>query len=105
MKRRVFTMKLQDGAAVEYRQQHSELWPELRELFRKAGVVKYSIFLEEPTNTLFAVQELSDDNTVAELREHPTVHRWWSHLADLMEVNEDDSPVCVSLTEVFCLED
>ncbi|MDF1575383.1 MAG: L-rhamnose mutarotase [Bacteroidales bacterium] len=31
------------------------------------------------------------------------VQRWWDHMADIMEVNPDNSPVSEELEEVFYL--
>ena len=30
--------------------------------------------------------------------------KWWAYMADIMETNEDNSPVCHDLTEVFHLD-
>jgi L-rhamnose mutarotase len=29
--------------------------------------------------------------------------KWWSYMKDIMEINEDNSPVVISLKEVFYL--
>ena len=59
--------------------------------------------LDEETLTLFAVQKQSETNTAADLPTHPIVRKWWAHMAPLMDVNPDDSPVCHELMEVFHL--
>lgn len=104
MKRHAFTMKLKPGTEQEYHRRHDEIWPELSEVLRQAGVSDYSIFLDEDTLTLFAVQKQADENTVASLPEHPLVKKWWASMAPLMETNPDNSPVCGNLTEVFHLD-
>lgn len=104
MKRHAFKMKLKPGAAVEYERQHREIWPELSRALREAGVSDYSIFLDEETLTLFAVQKQAEGNTAAELPDHPMVKKWWAHVAPLMEVNSDNSPRCGNLREVFHLD-
>lgn len=104
MKRNAFTMKLKPGCEAEYRKRHDEIWPELAGALHEAGVADYSIFLDETTLTLFAVQKLSDGNTADALPDLPIVKRWWTSMAPLMEVNPDDSPVCNALTEVFHLD-
>jgi L-rhamnose mutarotase len=102
--RRAFIMKLKPGFEAEYKKRHDEIWPELAEELRKAGISDYSIFLEEKTLTLFAVQELSDDNSAADLPENPIVRKWWDYMAPLMETNPDHSPVAEPLKEVFHLD-
>jgi L-rhamnose mutarotase len=97
-------MKLKPGNVAEYKRRHDEIWPELAAELRAAGVSDYSIFLDEETLTLFAVQKLSDNNTAAALPNSPVVRRWWESMSPLMEVHPDHSPVCVELAEVFHLD-
>ena len=104
MKRYAFKMKLKPGVVAEYRKRHDEIWPELTRAIRDAGISDYSIFLDEETFTLFAVQKRSDHNTANDLSNHPIVKKWWAYMAPLMEVNSDDSPVCRNLREVFHLD-
>lgn len=101
MQRNAFKMKLRPGFEAEYKKRHDEIWPELAAELSRAGVSDYSIFLDEETLTLFAVQKLSDDNTAGDLPRCEIVQRWWAYMADIMETNPDNSPVCVPLPEVF----
>lgn len=94
-------MKLLPGNEVEYRKRHDEIWPELSEELSKAGIHDYNIFLDSETNILFASHELSLDNSVATLPEKKIMKKWWKHMADIMEVNEDSSPVVTPLEQVF----
>jgi L-rhamnose mutarotase len=104
MKRVAFKMKLKPGNEAEYRRRHDALWPELAQVLSEAGIRDYSIFLDEATLTLFAVQKQTDDSTAAHLPNHPIVKKWWASMAPLMEVNVDNSPVASPLREVFHLE-
>jgi len=103
MIRNSFKMQLKLGNVAEYKRRHDEIWPELSRALSAAGVSDYSIFLDEETLTLFAVQKLTDNNTAAELPKLPIVRKWWDAMAPLMEVNPDNSPVVKPLTEVFHL--
>jgi len=94
MKRNAFKMKLKPGNVAEYRRRHDEIWPELARELRGAGISDYSIFLDEETLTLFAVQKLSDDHTADALPQTAIVQKWWAHMAPLMEVQPDNAPVC-----------
>ena len=49
-------MKLRPGCKAEYKKRHDAIWPELKDLLKKAGIRDYTIYLDEETNTLFAVQ-------------------------------------------------
>jgi L-rhamnose mutarotase len=104
MQRNAFKMKLKPGVAAEYKRRHDEIWPELSREIRAAGISDYSIFLDEETLTLFAVQKISEKNSTAALPDSPVVRKWWNAMAPLMEVNPDNSPVVKPLKEVFHLD-
>ena len=94
-------LKLKPGMAEEYRKRHDAIWPELAAAIRRAGISDYSIFFDEETNTLFAVQTLALNHTAAELRQTPILQKWWAYMAPLMEVNPDNSPVRTPLKLLF----
>lgn len=104
MKRNAFKMKLKPGFEKEYKKRHDEIWPELSKVLTQAGVYDYSIFLDDETHVLFAVQKLTDDNTADQLPKDPVVRKWWDYMAEIMEVRSDNSPVETSLREVFHLD-
>ena len=85
-------MKLKAGFETEYQKRHDEIWPELSEELATAGVSDYSIFLDEETPTLFAVQKLADDQTADLLPGTDIVKKGWSFMADIMEYNPDQTP-------------
>ncbi len=98
-----FKMKLKPGFAPEYQKRHNEIWPELSALLKANGISDYTIFLDEETHTLFAVQKLSGQSS-QDLGQTEIVQKWWAYMADLMETNPDHSPVSVPLKEVFHLD-
>ena len=104
MTRHAFKMKLKPGCEDEYKRRHDELWPELARELKAAGISDYSIFLDEETLTLFAVQKLNDGNSAAELPKAAIVRKWWDSMAPLMAVHPDNEPVSQPLKEVFHLE-
>lgn len=79
------------------------MWPELSRLLKNAGLSDYSIFLDEETGTLFAVQKQNGQSS-QDLGSTEIVQKWWAYMADIMETNPDNSPVSVPLREVFHLE-
>ena len=103
MIRRAFTMKIKPGAEKEYKLRHDEIWPEMAKTLKKAGISNYSIFLKDDL-TLFAYMELEDLEKQRTLSKNPTVRKWWDYMADIMEVNPDNSPVTIDLKQVFFLE-
>ncbi|MEQ9376107.1 MAG: L-rhamnose mutarotase [Imperialibacter sp.] len=102
--KRAFKMKLKPGFAVEYKKRHDEIWPELKQLLSDSGVSDYSIFLDEESNTLFAVQSVSGAGGSQNLGQNPIVQKWWAYMADIMETNEDSSPVSTPLSQVFFMK-
>lgn len=104
MKRLAFKMRLKSGQRASYEKRHQEIWPALKALLTDAGISEYSIFLDEETHTLFAFQKVSGETGSQDLSTHPLVRKWWDYMADIMEVNEDNSPVSIPLEEVFYLE-
>ena len=103
MHRHAFKMKLKPGVIAEYKRRHDEIWPELAQALRAAGISDYSIFLDEESLKLFAVQKLGETNTAARLPQTELMRKWWAYMAPLMEVNPDNSPVCTELPEIFHL--
>lgn len=97
-------MKLLPGFEQEYKKRHDEIWPELSRLLKEKGIYDYSIFLDEETLALFAVQKLKDSGNVENLSEEPVLRKWWDYMADIMETNPDNSPVEKSLQQVFYME-
>ena len=104
MKRVAFKMKLKPGCEAEYKKRHDAIWPELKELLEQTGIADYSIFLDHETNTLFAVQKQDGDASSQDLGNSPVVQKWWAYMADIMETNDDNSPVTIALTEVFYMK-
>jgi L-rhamnose mutarotase len=96
-------MKLLKGFEEEYYSRHNQIWPELKELLKKTGINDYSIFSDTETNSLFSVLEIEDPALLNGLSEQPVMQRWWKYMEDIMETNEDHSPVQVPLKKVFYL--
>lgn len=102
--RAAFKMKLHAGKAEEYKRRHDAIWPELKELLKEVGISDYSIYLDEETNILFASMQVSDPEKVNALPNHPVMKKWWAYMKDIMETNEDGSPVSIPLKEMFYLK-
>jgi L-rhamnose mutarotase len=98
-----FRMNLNPGQAAEYEKRHDEIFPELAQALKDAGVSDYSIWLDPESNHLFGILTRSDDHTMAVLPDTEIVQRWWKHMADIMETHPDNVPVQVPLKQVFYL--
>ncbi len=105
MKRFAFKMQLKPGCEKEYEKRHAAIWPELVKMIKDQGVSNYSIYWDRDTNILFAYQECSLETNSQDTTNVDTItQRWWDMMADIMEVNPDNSPVSIPLVEVFHLD-
>lgn len=102
--RLAFKMYLNEGQKEEYKKRHNQLWPELHQLLKDAGVSEYSIFLDEETNILFAFQKVEGAAGSQDLGKTEIVQKWWAFMADIMKTNADNSPVSKPLEELFYMK-
>lgn len=103
MTRVAFKMQLHKGFEEEYVKRHNELWPELEQLLKQTGISEYSIFLDPVTNSLFGILKINDAAALDQLPGQPVMKKWWAYMKDIMETNDDHSPVSIPLKEVFYL--
>ena len=101
--RLAFKMQLRKGFEEEYKKRHISLWPDLEVLLKSTGISEYSIFLDETTNALFGVMKVNNQEALKNLPANLVMKKWWAYMKDIMESNEDNSPVSVPLQEVFYL--
>ncbi|NCT09044.1 MAG: L-rhamnose mutarotase [Flavobacteriia bacterium] len=101
MQRLAFKMKLHPNQKDEYKSRHDKLWSELQKLLKENGVSEYSIFFDDETDMLFAFQKVEGNAGSQDLATNEIVKKWWDFMADIMEVNLDNSPVSIPLEELF----
>lgn len=99
-----FRMKLFPGYVAEYKKRHEQIWPELKLLLKEHGISEYRIFLDEETHYLFSVMTVDQISLLDQLPDNPIMKKWWYFMKDIMETNEDNSPVSVPLKDVFFME-
>lgn len=104
MEKIAFVMTLKSGFEREYEKRHDEIWPELVDELKNAGVSDYSIFYEESSNKLFAVLKREESHTMDELPLNPIVKKWWAFMSDIMDTHDDNEPVATDLKMVFHLD-
>jgi L-rhamnose mutarotase len=96
-------MKLLPGNEEIYEKRHKEIWPELAQLLKKAGIAEYHIFLDKESGVLFAFQHIEEQATTINLAEESIMKKWWAYMGDIMETNPDQSPKVTPLEKVFTL--
>ena len=95
-------MQLKQGCEAAYIERHDQIWPDLVMLFKQNGIRDYHIYFDKATHLLIGVQCI-EEHLNADLSENALMRKWWVQMADLMEINEDRSPVVVGLEKVFSM--
>ncbi|WP_372518341.1 L-rhamnose mutarotase [Winogradskyella sp.] len=101
--RKAFKMKVYPDMVDAYIKRHNPIWKELEETLKSHGISNYSLFLDEETNFLFGYVELESEVKWNEIANTDVCKRWWEYMSELMETNEDNSPVSKELKQVFYL--
>ncbi len=104
MVRKAFKMFLYPGMEEEYERRHNLLWDEMKDMIHEYGGRNYSIYLDKETHVLYGYLEVESEELWAKSADTFINRKWWDYMADIMETNEDNSPVCVDLTPVFHLD-
>ncbi|MDB5994433.1 MAG: L-rhamnose mutarotase [Pseudomonas sp.] len=103
MQTRAFRMNVYPGQEQEYLRRHDEIWPQLVQLLRGAGIEDYRIFLDEASGALFAVMTHQEVHGLDDLPAQPVMQQWWQHMRDIMPSHADGSPVVIDLKPMFSL--
>ena len=98
---KAFLMSIPANAETEYERRHMEIWPDMKELFRRHGVKEYYIFLLSGTGQLFAFALVENETQWTEIRHSPECIRWWNYMKDLMPLDNSGAPATKELKQVF----
>jgi L-rhamnose mutarotase len=97
-----FLLKLRPGMAAEYRRRHDEIWPEMKDMLLRSGILHYEIYLDAATNTLFAHMVRRTGPGLIDRHADPVMLRWRAHMADIL-VMDGERPESRSLERMFRL--
>lgn len=89
MERYAWTARVLDGQLEEYHRRHQEIWPEMVELLKQAGICNYSIW--SAGHTLFGYYECEQgaDYAAKMQAESPIVDKWNEYMKDVMLMEPD----------------
>ena len=88
MERYAWKAAVLTGKIAEYRRRHDEIWPEMLEMFRRAGIRNYSIW--QTGDTLFGYYECDDLQTALAVQKNATVSaRWRAYMHDVIRMEQD----------------
>jgi L-rhamnose mutarotase len=97
-----FVLRVKPDRVDEYVRAHAEVWPEMLDALKGAGISNYTIFRDE--NRMFGTFETDDlARSEAYLATQEVNARWQDAMADLLEERvADDGPR--PLDEIFRLD-
>ena len=88
MERYAWKARVFPGKINEYQKRHDEIWPEMKELFRKAGIRTYSIWIIG--DELFGYYECDSVAIAGAVQAQSDVKRRWSeYMSDVMTMEKD----------------
>ena len=105
MERYAWKAKLKEEKKAEYQKRHDEIWPEMKDLLKRAGICNYSIW--NVGDELFGYYECEQGIAYAtEMQANsPVVERWNAYMQDVMVMELDpETGAQPHLTEVFYLK-
>jgi len=83
-----WVLEVRPGYEEEYKRRHDEIWPEMVEALKDAGIGNYSIFRHGLT--LFGYFETDDlENTIDALGKSEVNARWGESMTPVMKVETD----------------
>lgn len=104
MERYAWKAAIRPGKRAEYIRRHDEIWPEMKEVLRSAGIVNYSIWLSG--EEVFGYYECEKGAVYAARvqAESPVVDRWNKFMKDVLDMPADEETGAQPhLEEVFYL--
>ena len=105
MEKYAWMAKIKPGMKDEYVRRHDEIWPELVELLKSAGICNYTIWTDGETLFGYYECEKGIDFAAKTQAQSPIVDKWNEYMKDVMEMPLD--PVTGAqpkLVNVFTLD-
>ena len=96
MERFAWKGRIKPGMQAEYKRRHDEIWPEMVEVLKSAGICNYSIYMYELDNAeydaeVFGYYECEKGIEFAEKTQaqSPVVDKWNDYMQDVLELEMD----------------
>lgn len=103
MERFLWKGKVKAGCTAEYIRRHNEIWPEMVEELKKAGIQNYSIWMSA-NNELCGYYECPDVEEARKIQaDSPIVQKWEVYMEDILEFALDENGQQEKQTMVFYL--
>ena len=79
---------VKDGMLDEYIRRHDDLWPEMKEMLREAGIRNYTIW--NVGNELFGYYECDSIQVASDVQAKSEINaKWDAYMQDVMVVTKD----------------
>ncbi|MBQ3864677.1 MAG: L-rhamnose mutarotase [Clostridia bacterium] len=105
MERYAWKGRIKPGMAEEYKRRHDEIWPEMKQLLKEAGISNYTIWSNG--TDVFGYYECEKGIAFAQKvqAESPVVARWNVYMDDVLELDMDpETGAQPLLRQMFFLE-
>ena len=88
MERKAWRGLIVDGMKAEYKRRHDEIWPEMKQVLRQAGIRNYTIW--NVGNELFGYYECDSVEQAGRVQaQSAVVDRWNEYMKDVMKMDKD----------------
>lgn len=104
MERYCFTFQLRPGREREYERRHDEIWPELVEVLRAAGVRNYTLFRHGLRVVAYCECHPDAATAFGKVGESEVNARWAAWFEDVIEHLTDESGELFAAREVWHLD-
>lgn len=105
MERFAWKGRIKPGMQTEYKRRHDEIWPEMKQVLKDAGIRNYTIWSDG--EMLFGYYECEKGIVYAEQTQagSPVVDRWNDYMRDVLELEMDpNTGAQPKLQQMFLLE-
>lgn len=104
MERLCFTFEIRPGAQAEYKRRHDEIWPELVDAIRAAGIRNYSLFRRDTTIIAYCECEPDVATAFGKLGESEVNARWSKWFEDIIVALTNEDGQLFTVEEVWHLD-
>jgi L-rhamnose mutarotase len=103
VERLCFTFEIRPGTEDEYKRRHDEIWPELVEAIKDAGIANYTLFRRGTTVVGYAECEPDVATSFGKVGQTEVNRRWAEWFEDVIVTLVDENGELFRLDEVWHL--
>lgn len=104
MQRFCFTFDLRPGQEAEYKRRHDEIWPELVDALKDAGISNYTLFRRGLQVMAYCECEPDAQTALAKVGAAEVNRRWAAWFEDVIESLTDEDGRLLEAEEVWHLD-